>query len=118
MRIAAFAGTLLLASLLSHTAALAEDFGFREAVELAVGDSVILKGVRNRECGAEAPSWERISGGLPSSDLGKLSDGGAGYTESDRCGGRVPARGIRFTATRSGTETLEVYKDEIRITVK
>ncbi|MBT4905984.1 MAG: hypothetical protein HON62_03825 [Rhodospirillaceae bacterium] len=118
MRILVLAATLLCGALFSATPGLAENFSFLDAVELQVGESVILKGVRNRECGDPAPDWDRISDGLPSSDLGSLSDGGTGFTESDRCGGRVPARGIKFTANEPGMETLEIYKDSIRITVK
>ena len=118
MRVLALAAILLCTALFSASSGLAQDFAYRELVELQVGESAILKGVRNRECGDPAPDWGRISDGLPSSDLGSLSDGGAGFAEGNRCGGRVPARGIKFTASKPGTETLEIYEDTVRITVK
>ncbi|MDA0704339.1 MAG: hypothetical protein O3A96_14070 [Proteobacteria bacterium] len=96
---------------------MAEDFVYNESVDLKVGESLILKGVRGRECEDSAPAWSRLADRFPSSDLGTLSDGGAGFTDSGRCKGRVAARGIKFTATKPGTETLEIYNDEIRITV-
>jgi hypothetical protein len=118
MRILALTAALFYAALFMPTAGMAEEFRYLEAVELEVGDSVILKGVRGRNCGDPAPAWERVASGLPSSDLGSFADGGAESTQSDRCGGSVPARGVEFTATKSGTETLEIYTDEIRITVR
>lgn len=118
MRIVTLASTLLFISLFVSVPGMAEDFPFNDVVEIKVGESVILKGVRGRECEDPAPAWSRLADRLPSSDLGILSDGGAGFTDSGRCKGRVPARGVKFTATKPGTETLEIYKDEFRITVK
>jgi len=92
------------------------DIPYQESVVLKVGQSVILKGVRARCKGKKAPEFDALSK-LPRSKTGKLSDGGAGTVESNSCGKSVPARAIKFTATKTGTERLNIYKDKIKITV-
>lgn len=105
-----------LASLLALDSAAAQTFQYRRDVTLRVGESVILKGVR-WDCGNRAPSWRQIAAGIPESSLGRFSDGGAGTTKSNRCNAVVGARGVRFTATKPGSETLTIYDDRIRIRV-
>lgn len=86
---------------------------------MKVGQSIILKGVRNRDCLPNAvPAWNRISGDMPRSKLGTLSNGGGGTTASDSCGKVVGARGVKFTARQKGSETLRILGDTFRITVE
>lgn len=108
---------VLVWSLLAAVPAQATDFKYRRAVTLQIGQSIILKGVRSHDCSDRAPSWGHVRSGLPKTKLGKFSNGGKGYTDSNSCGGRVAARGIRFTAKKSGKETLTIFKDSVRITV-
>lgn len=97
--------------------ALAQNIPYRPNVTLQVGESIILKGVRGNDCGA-APMWNHIAGRMPRSKLGRLSDGGRGVTDSGSCGKRVPARAVKFTAQRAGSERIVVFDDPISITVK
>ena len=94
------------------------DFPFRQNVTLKVGQSTILKGVRPRNCDDRAPTWGEVRNRLPRPKTGKYSDGGAGTVISDSCGKRVKARGIKFTATKQGTESLNILNDRVNITVK
>lgn len=114
---AVFAASLSFAVLFS-TGVLAADFKYLKSVTLKVGQSVILKGIRHPDCEDSAPSWSRVRGHLPNSKLGTFSNGGAGTTKSRSCGGRVGARGIKFTAKKVGNERFIVADDPIRITVK
>lgn len=109
---------LCLAGTLLSTAAVAADFAYNRTPSLTVGSTVVLKGVRAGDCGNTAPSWASIKGKLPKSSLGKFSDGGAGYVKSNSCGARVAARGVRFTATKAGTESFVIYDDKFKVTVK
>lgn len=103
---------------LSVPPAQAVDFKYRSEVSLNVGQSVILKGVRNADCEDKAPDWGHINGRLPKSKLGQFADGGAGSVLSRSCGGKVGARGVKFIAGKPGTETLIIFKDQVSITVK
>ena len=98
--------------------ALSAEFPFRQNVTLKVGQSTILKGVRPRNCDDRAPNWGEVRNRLPRSKTGKYSDGGAGTVASDSCGKQVNARGIKFTATKPGTESLNILNDRVNITVK
>ena len=106
-------------TLISAVPAMAGDFPYRRNVTLSVGQTIVLKGVRSGECStSNAPSWGRVKGKLPASKLGTFSDGGAGTVQSDSCGKRVAARGVKFTAKRAGSEKFVVYDDAISVTVK
>ena len=87
-------------------------------VTLRVGQSTIIHGVRGRACGAPAPSWGEAAATLPSSQIGTFSDGGIGTRSSRVCGGSVPARAIRFKATKKGSEVVNVQGDPVAITVR
>jgi len=110
-------GLVISITVFSTVPARSADFKFRKSVALKIGQSVILKGVRSRDCGAVAPGWSRVRHRLPKTKLGIFSDGGAGFTRSKHCGGRVGARGIRFTAKRAGNEQVTIFEDTVRITV-
>lgn len=110
-------GLLFAASILLATPVQATDFKYHRTVTLKVGQSIVLKGVRSHDCSDRAPSWDRIKRGLPRSKLGNFSNGGKGYTVSNSCGGRVAARGVKYTAKKSGKERLVIYDDSVRITV-
>jgi hypothetical protein len=91
---------------------------FRGKVTIKVGQSIVLKGVRSRNCGDQAEKWADLVSRLPKSKLGTFSDGGEGTVNSNFCGGIVGGRGIRFTATKKGKERLKIYGDFIRINVR
>jgi hypothetical protein len=97
---------------------LAKDMPYRSSVTVKVGQTVLLKGIRHKDCGKPARAFSYYKPQLPKSSLGTFSDGGVGTTRSDRCGGVVPARGVRFTAKKPGKERLRVMGDPITITVK
>lgn len=108
----------VMAAVLAAPAA-AADFPYRRNVTLTVGQAVVLKGVRGGDCSpTDAPSWGKIKGKLPKAKLGTFSDGGAGTVQSNSCGKRVAARGVKFTAKAKGSEQFVVYDDEIKVTVK
>lgn len=113
-------GTLGLATAIavaSTVSAVAADIPYRRNVVLKVGQSVVLKGVRPKCNRTRAPRFNRLRR-LPSSRLGLLLDGGTGTVKSNRCGKVMPARAIKFRATRRGRETLSIYGDTISITVR
>lgn len=99
------------------SASLAQTIPYKRNVTLNVGESIILKGVRGNDC-ETAPSWGHISDRMPRSKLGRLSNGGTGFVNSNACGKRVPGRAVKFTAQRSGSEQIVVFNDPISITVK
>ena len=41
-------------------------------------------------------------------------NGGGGTVDSGKCGKEVPARGVKFKATKPGSETLTIYKDRVK----
>lgn len=94
----------------------AGDIPYQRSVSLSVGQSTILKGVRTECDGNRAPSFASLR--LPKPKTGRLSNGGTGTVESGSCGKTVPARAIKFTATKKGSESITIYKDRIKITVK
>lgn len=99
--------------------ALAQTIPYKRNVTLKVGESVVLKGVRSADCSkTQAQSWDHVASGLPRSKLGTFSNGGTGKVNSNSCGGRVAARGVRFTARKTGSERLVVFDDAISITVR
>ena len=104
-------------SALVATPSHAADFKYRSKISLKTGQSVVIKGVRHDNCGKTAPGWGRVKGGLPRSRLGVFGDGGTGTVDSKSCGGRVAARGVKFTARQPGQETLTIYDDRVSITV-
>jgi len=112
-----------IALVVQHTPASAGDFTYHRQVTLSVGQSIVLKGVRNRNCGTRVPAWSSVASRLPSSRLGAFSDGGGGTVQSSFCRRTydirgVAARGVRFTAKRRGSERLIIFKDPVRITVR
>jgi hypothetical protein len=115
MRILAAAALLLV---FSSAGVAAQDFAYKRNPTLKVGQTIVLKGVRAPDCRGDAPTWATIAPGLPKPKLGKLSDGGAGHTMSNRCKGRVAARGVRYTATTPGTESFTIYDDKFTVVVK
>lgn len=96
----------------------AKDFKYYKTVTLKVGQSIVLKGVRHNNCGDKAPSWIFLAGRLPFSRTGNFSNGGVGTMNSNKCGANVGARGIKFTAKKSGVEKLKIFGDKVKITVK
>lgn len=101
---------------LMTSSVVAQNIPFSPNVSVRVGQSVVLKGVRGSECGKPALAFRQLSQ-LPKSSLGSLSDGGVGTTQSRACGGATPARAIKFTAQKVGSEQLTIYDDVINITV-
>lgn len=118
MRLATMLLGIGLTCSISLIAAEARDIRYKKTVTLRVGQTTTLKGVRSHNCGDRAPSWSEVRGGLPRSRTGSFSNGGAGTVKSRSCGGRVGARGVRFTAKRPGRERLRIYNDYVRITVR
>lgn len=90
---------------------------YLDKVSLGVGQATVIHGARGSQCGQQAPDWEQIAATLPPSVTGKFSDGGLGVRFSQRCGGDTPARAIRFTATKPGSEQLRLFGDPVRIEV-
>lgn len=118
MKVKTIIFTLIFASFAFIRAGDAKDFKYHKKATLKVGDSIVLKGVRSRNCGDEAPSWADVKRRLPKTEHGTFSNGGSGFTLSRSCGGRVGARGVKYTAKSSGKERLNIYDDWVRITVK
>ncbi|MBL4646967.1 MAG: hypothetical protein JKY99_10990 [Rhizobiales bacterium] len=109
-------GALLIGIAGYSATAFASDFKYHKKVNLRVGQSIVVKGVRGKCSGTKAPSFKSLH--LPKIRLGKFSDGGAGTVQSKSCKKRVPARGVKFTATKPGFDKFEIYKDSVIINVK
>lgn len=107
----------LVGSFLLAQTANAEEITYQPEVNMQVGETTILKGVRHRNC-RDVPSWEKIATKLPKTPLGTYFDAGIGETFSKRCGlEMVPARAVGFRATQPGQHALTVFKDPITLTV-
>jgi len=89
---------------------------YEPELQMTVGESRIIHGERG-DCGKLPREWGEIWNGLAPSRLGIYSDGGLVRRNSKYCKGITPARGIRFTATAPGTETLHISGDMIKLTV-
>ncbi len=89
---------------------------YQPELQMTVGESRIIHGERG-DCGKMPREWSDVWNGLSPSALGTYSDGGLVRRNSKYCKGITPARGIRFTATTPGTETLHVSGDMIKLTV-
>lgn len=94
----------------------AQQIPYKSHVELTVGQSTIIHGMRGK-CGKAAPNWDRVAKRLPLITTGSFSDGGLGTRYSNRCNGETPARAIKFTAEKVGSEQITLYGDPINITV-
>lgn len=96
----------------------ANDFHYHRSVTLKVGESDVIYGIRRSDCGDTAPAWDSVQARLPHSSLGAFSDGGEGTVRSKRCDAIVGARGIRFTGQKTGSETITLFGDPVKITVQ
>lgn len=103
--------------LLAIPTGVSAEIAFNKKVSLKVGQSIVLKGVRG-DCDAKrAPAFSNLRR-LPRPKTGVLKDGGAGTVTSDSCKKKVPARAIKFKATKPGKERITIYRDKFSITVK
>lgn len=112
------AAAVSIAMLVLPTSSLAKDMPYRSSVNVKVGQSVLVMGIRHKDCGAPARAFSHYKPQLPKSSLGTFSDGGVGTTRSSRCKGVVPARGVIFTARKPGKERLRIMGEPVAITVK
>lgn len=94
---------------------MANEITLKKKVTIRIGQSIVVKGVRPNGCDNPTPP---TSLKLPKTSLGTFSTGKTGITKSRRCGRKVPAREVVFTAKQKGKETFEIYLDKITITVK
>lgn len=85
-------------------------------LRMTVGESRVIHGERG-DCGKLPREWDDLQNSLPASALGTFSDGGLVRRNSKYCKGVTPARGIRFTATKPGTELMHITGDLIKMTV-
>lgn len=90
---------------------------WREYTRLSVGQSAVIHGKRGR-CGQNPPEWAEVMPLLPRLDVGKWSDGGIGYRESNACQGPTPARAVIFTAVKSGGAEFLLFHDKTKIEVQ
>ncbi len=109
---------LAVMSVAAASEASAQSFPFNRNVTLKVGQSIVLKGVRGASCGQPPGGWRSVAGQLPQTAIGRYSDGGVGTVESSFCRGTTPARGVRFTATKPGSESLVIFGDQISVNVQ
>ncbi len=96
--------------------AYAKDMPYKRTLNLKVGQSALVMGIRTNPCGAAARPFSALK--IPASSLGSFSDGGVGTTRSNRCKRVVPARGVVFTAKKPGKERLTISGDPVSITVR
>lgn len=117
MRLVFAIGGAVLMGLFSVPAS-AQNIPFNQSVSMKVGQTTVIHGVRGRSCTDPAPSWAEARATLPASSLGTFSDGGVGTRGSRSCGGSVPARAVRFKATKKGSEVVTIQGDSISVTVQ
>ena len=117
MKTTYLSGFMFVAMLTVSAAAEAQQIPYRRDVNLIIGQSAIIHGARG-ECGRPQPDWDLVFPRLPHSLTGSFSDGGTGTRQSRSCGGPTPARAVRFTAERAGSEQIELFGDTINITVE
>ena len=118
MRTGLGVGGLLLIWALSSPA-VAQTISYSPNVTLKVGQTTVIHGIRGGSgCSDPAPDWATASATLPASTLGTFSDGGVGTRGSRSCGAVVPARAVRFKATKKGSEALNIQGDAITVTVQ
>lgn len=90
---------------------------YNPKIKLKVGQSIVMKGVRNRKCEkTTAPSMAALPK-LPKLKTGTIRAAGVGKAESRHCKGVVPVRIIKFHAMRPGRENVKVYGDKFSIIV-
>jgi hypothetical protein len=99
--------------LFSSMPAFAQNIPTNLSPTVRVGQTVVVKGVRSRECGQAAGPINNT----PRSTLGTFSSGAIGTVNSRSCGGPTPARELRFTARKPGTETISAQGDTVTLTV-
>lgn len=111
---------LLLAVLLigAPAVAAADEIHWERAINLYVGESLVIAPARATCDEHKIPKWAWIERNLPASKLGGFSDGGVGRTNSPGCGGVVPARAIVFTAEKPGEERFEIYGAQFSVSVR
>lgn len=92
---------------------------YRPAVQLMIGESVVIHGMRSPKCGDPAPDWEAVLRRFPLTlETGRLSDGGVGVRSSASCATPTPVRVVTFTAHKPGVEEINMFGDPIRIEVR
>jgi len=109
---------LIVIAFLFASSANAESIPYNPKITMKVGQTVTLKGVRTKCDGTRAPRYFSIRGKFPKVKIGEFQDGGAGTVLSDSCGKEVPARAVRFKATKAGKAKFKLYKDAFEITVR
>lgn len=110
-----FLTILMLSFFLITSKTIANEITLKKMVTIRIGQSIVVKGVRPNGCdNPTPPTYLR----LPKTSLGTFSTGKTGMTKSRRCGKKVPAREVVFTAKQKGKETFEIYLDKITIRVK
>ena len=88
-----------------------------EYYELAIGQSArVFKGAR-RNCSAP-PSWQEFQRRLPSTGIGRFTDGGTVGVMVSICPHRIAAREIYFTAERPGRISFNIDGNGVVITVR
>lgn len=90
---------------------------YNPKIKLKVGQAIVMKGVRHRDCDrGKAPSAAALPK-LPKLKTGTIRIGGVGKANSGHCKAVVPVRIIKFHAMRPGRENVKVYGDKFSITV-
>jgi hypothetical protein len=108
--------TALALTIVCASPAFAQEIRANLSPTLKVGQTVVVKGVRSQTCGQTPPPF--TAGEAPTSTLGSFSGGRVGTMNSRACGGATPAREVRFTAKKAGSETVTVFGDSVTITVR
>jgi hypothetical protein len=108
--------TALALTVICASPAFAQDIRPNLSPSLKIGQTVVLKGVRSKTCGQTPPPFAASE--APASSLGRFSPGRVGTMQSRSCNGATPAREVRFSATKAGSETLQVFGDSVTITVQ
>ena len=85
-------------------------------VSLNIGESTIVHGAMEK-CGREPRFWSDVTHLLPHSKIGYFSNGGGGIMNSKKCGGQTPVIAVKFTATKVGSESFNIFGDTINIVV-
>lgn len=88
-------------------------------VQLKIGETKTINSIRVASCpDSEPKSFDDLKKGLPESDIVTFSDGGILHRQSSTCGKVVPARAIKATGVKAGTQPIRFFGTSLTLVVE